>query len=317
VGLEAQEPVWTARSDSDGFSLFLDRIRRRWRMLVAVVIFCEVTAIALAFALPSYWRVEETLMPVTRSPMGNLNFGSLASLATGLGGGLGSLLGRTSSNQDEAMAVLGSRELFDTYAVKENLLPILFASKWDAAKRQWLVSGSSVPTLRRGYRLFSREIRDIDLDRRTGIVTFSITWKDRALAMKWARDLVDLANTQMRGRAMIQAEQEMNYLSLAMRQAGSDNESNQLSAALSSAYERALQDYMFAKGQAEYAFHIIDPPTYPDDRERVWPQRKLFAVLGAILGTILAICVVYGWDWWEVRRRQRGADGHSSGSERT
>jgi hypothetical protein len=316
VGLEAQDPVWTVGSDAGRLSLFLSRVRRHWCLLIIVLVVCEAAAVALAFALPSYWNVEETLMPATRSTMGNLNLGSLAGLASGLSGGLGSLLGRTSANQDEAMAVLGSRELFDTYAMKENLLPILFARKWDGVNRRWLVSGSSIPTLRRGYRLFSREIRDIDLDRRTGIVTFSITWKDRALAMKWAGDLVDLANAQMRGRAMTQAEQEMRYSSQAMRQAGSDNDSNQLTAALSSAYERALQDYMFAKGQPEYAFHIIDPPTYPDDRERVWPQRILFAALGAILGAFLAICAIYGWDWWDIYRKQRGADDHRGGSER-
>ncbi len=45
-----------------------------------------------------------------------------------------------------------------------------------------------------------------------------------------------------------------------MCQAGSDKDSNPLTSALSSAYERAVQDYMFAPGQPEFAFRIIDPP---------------------------------------------------------
>ena len=305
VGLEAQEPVWTARSDPDRLSLFLDRMRRNWKLATGVLIASIGCALALAFALPSYWRVEETLMPVTRSTMGTSNLGSLASLAGGLGGGLGALLGRTSASQDEALAVLGSRELFDVYATKENLLPILFDDRWDSENRRWSVSGSRIPTLRRGYRLFNREVRDIDIDRRTGIVTFSITWKDRALAMKWARDLVDLANAQLRARAMDQAGQDMRYLSAAMRKAGSDADSNQLNSALSSAYERALQDYMFAQGQPQYAFRIVDPPTYPDNRERVWPQRPLFAALGLILGVFCAIAAVHVREWWSARRQDR------------
>jgi uncharacterized protein involved in exopolysaccharide biosynthesis len=306
VGLEAQEPVWTTHSDPDRLWLFLDRMRRNWKLAASVVAFCVGCALLLGFLLPQYWRVEETLMPVTRSSMGSSNLGAIAGLAGGLGGGLGglgSLLGRSSANQDEALAVLGSRELFDAYATRENLLPILFASKWDSANRRWLVSGPSVPTLRRGYRLFNRSIRDIELDRRSGIVTFSITWKDRAQAMKWARDLVNLANAQLRARAMAQAEQEIRYLGTAMRKAGSDSDSNQLNSALSSSYEHALQDYMFAQGQPEYAFRIIDPPTYPDDRERVWPQRLVFAVLGLIVGLLIAIGAVYLREWWNGRGR--------------
>jgi hypothetical protein len=301
--LETQEPVWTARSDPDRLWLFLDRMRRNWKLAAGVVALFVAMALLLGFLLPSYWRVEETLMPVTRNPMGGANLGALAGLAGGLGGaGLGTLLGRSSASQDEALAVLGSRELFDVYATRENLLPVLFASKWDGENRRWLVSGSSVPTLRRGYKLFSHEIRDIELDRRSGIVTFSITWKDRTQAMKWARGLVDLANAQLRARAMTQAEQDIRYLGAAIRKTGSDTDSNQLNGALSSAYEHALQDYMFAQGQPEFAFHIIDPPTYPDDRERVWPQRLVFAVLGLIAGLLSAVGAVYLREWWAGRR---------------
>lgn len=274
-------------------------MRRNWKLATGVLIAFVGTALLLGFLLPSYWRVEETLMPVTRSAMGSSNLGALAGLGLG---GLGSLLGRNSSSQDEALAVLGSRELFDAYATRENLLPILFDSKWDRVNRRWLVSGSSIPTLRRGYRLFSRSIRDIELDRRSGIVTFSITWKDRALAVKWARGFVDLANAQLRARATAQAGQDIRYLGAAIRKAGNDSDSNQLNAALASAYEHALQDYMFAQGQPEYAFHIIDPPTYPDDRERVWPRRSVFVILGFIAGVLAAIGAVHLREWWNRRR---------------
>lgn len=307
MGLEAQEPVWAAGSDSDRLSLFFGRMRRNWKLAAGVVAFFVGLALLLGFLLPQYWRVEETLMPVPRNSMGNsANLGALAGLAGGFGG-LGSLLGRASASQDEALAVLGSRELFDAYATRENLLPILFDDKWDSVNRRWRVSGSSIPTLRRGYRLFNRSIRDIELDRRSGIVTFSITWKDRAMAMKWARDLVDLANAQLRARAMAQAERDTRYLGAAIRKAGSDSDTNQLNAALSSAYEHALQDYAFAQGQPEFAFRIIDPPTYPDDRERVWPQRTVFALLGLVAGLLCAVGVVYLREWWAGRRHAGAA----------
>jgi uncharacterized protein involved in exopolysaccharide biosynthesis len=203
------------------------------------------------------------------------------------------LLGRPSSNEDEALAVLRSRELFNAYATQKNLLPILFSSKWDAAKKRWDVSPDRVPTLRRAFKLFDTGIRDINLDRRTGIVTMSITWKDRTLAAQWARDLIDLTNRQLRERAIADAQRNMNYLNGEIRQAGAYSAQNALTAALSSAYERELQNYMFAKGQPEFAFRVIDAPTIPDDRERVWPQRVLFVALGFILGCLLAVAAAY------------------------
>ncbi len=289
AGEEPVEFAWTERSGADRLSVFMDRMRRNWGLAAGVVAGCVAVAGILAFTLPSYWRVETVVMPVSKNSTGNLNIGALTS---GLGA-LGALIGRPSSTQDEALAVLRSRELFDTYAKQQNLLPILFSSKWNAGYKRWDVSPSRIPTLRQGYRLFNNSIRNIDEDRRTGIVTMGITWKDRALAAKWARDLIDLTNSQLRERAVAEALQNMRYLSEQMRSGQGTSASNALNVALASAYERQLQDYMFAKGQQEFAFRIVDPPTIPDERERVWPQRPLLLALGFILGVILAIGAVY------------------------
>lgn len=255
-------------------------------------------ATTLAFALPSWWRVEVMVMPVKPSTgLGTLDLGAIGGLLGGAGGGLAgigaSLLGgKSASNEDEALAVLASRELFDTYATQKNLLPILFASKWDEEHNRWDVEGESVPTLRRGYKLFNRSIRDITLDRRSGIVTLSITWKDREQAVTWARDLIALTNEQMRQRALAEADRNLRYLTEAMKSVQGQAGSNMLNSALANAYERTLQSAMYAQGQTEYAFRIIDPPTLPDKRERVFPQRILFIALGLLAGLVLAVVAV-------------------------
>ncbi|MDZ5650109.1 hypothetical protein [Nitrospirillum sp. BR 11828] len=281
----------------DTLGLFLGRLRRQWILAITLFLFSVATATALAFLLPSYWRVEVMVMPVSKSGagFGNLDLGSASGMLGGLGGmgGVAGLLGKSSSNEDEAMAVLGSRELFDTYATQQNLLPVLFASKWDAEAKRWTVPADEVPTLRRGFKLFNRSIRDIALDRRSGIVTLAITWKDRELAVRWARDLVALTNAQLRDRALADANRNLAYLRGAMANAQKEGNSNALNAALASAYERTLQNYMYATGQTDFAFRIIDPPTVPDARERVWPNRPLFLALGVILGALLAAAVVH------------------------
>ena len=297
MGVDSADLVWTAGNGEDRLSQFFARMRRHWLAAGVTVLLCGGAAIGLAYVLPSYWRIEITVMPVKPSAgLGNLDLGGIAGLLGGGGGlaGVGASLlgGKTSGNQDEAMAILASRELFDTYATRENLLPQLFDSKWDAENNRWTVSGERIPTLRAGYKLFNREIRDITLDRRSGIVTMSITWKDRELAVKWARDLIALTNEQMRQHALSEAKDNMAYLQGAIAKAQGSGASNTLNNALSSSYERALQSYMYASGQTEYAFRIIDPPTLPDKRERVFPKRAVFLALGLILGLLLAVPVV-------------------------
>ena len=295
MGVDSADLVWTAGSEQDRLSSFIARLRRNWIAGAATVLLCGGGATILAYVLPSYWRIEITVMPVKPSAgLGNLDVSGISGL---LGGGLAaagaSLLGgKTSGNQDEALAILASRELFDTYATRENLLPQLFDTKWDKQNNRWKVRGDKVPTLRGGYKMFSHSVREITLDRRTSIVTMSLTWKDREAAVKWARDLIGLTNEQMRQHALAEAKQNMDYLSAALTKTQGSGASNALSGALASAYERALQSYMYASGQTDYAFRVIDPPTLPDARERVFPKRILFLALGLMVGLLLAIPVV-------------------------
>jgi uncharacterized protein involved in exopolysaccharide biosynthesis len=299
----SHEEVWIDSSADSRFTMFRRLIDRHWRIFTSTLIACVVISLLLAFLLPSYWEVEIVVMPVSKNNgvnIGSALAGGLGSLG-GLGSSIGAILGRSSDNQDEAMAVLRSRELFDAYATQQNLLPILYANKWDAEHKRWNVSAARVPTLRQAYKMFNTHIRDIDLDRRSGIVTMTITWKDRAQAAKWATDLIAMTNGQLRQRALNQAAEDMQFLTGEIRQAGSSGDArNALNMALSNSYNRELQNYMFAKEQPDYAFAVIDPPTIPDARERVFPNRPLFAILGLLGG--------FGLGWaaaWFMDRRER------------
>src|ERR1700679_3670558 len=153
----SHEEVWIDSSADSRFTMFRRLIDRHWRIFTSTLIACVVISLLLAFLLPSYWEVEIVVMPVSKN--NGVNIGS--ALAGGLGslGGLcssiGAILGRSSENQDEAMAVLRSRELFDAYATQQNLLPILYANKWDAEHKRWNVSAARVPTLRQAYKMFN------------------------------------------------------------------------------------------------------------------------------------------------------------------
>ena len=101
--MDSAGSVWTVATDADRFSMFVQRPRRRWKLAVGVTTLSVVISVVLAFALPSYWRVEITVMPVTKngSDLGGLDLGSISGLTrglSGLGGGIGALLGGVLGN---------------------------------------------------------------------------------------------------------------------------------------------------------------------------------------------------------------------------
>lgn len=281
------QTAWLGGQPGDGLANFF-AVLRRSRWLMAFLIVASVAAsVWVALNLQPFWRVEIVVMPVNRNDPTSLN-----SVTPSLVG-LTPLIGRQDPMKDEAMAVLRSRELFDSYAKDKNLLPLLFEDRWDPEASVWKVPPERVPTLRTAFRLFDTSIRNIDEDRRTGIVTLALTWKNREQAVAWARDMIELANKQLRARALDDAERNMRYLTDEMRNSNRVIAQNALTNALAGAYEKQLQNYMFAKGQDEYAFRIIDRPTVPDERERVSPKRTLIVVIGLFCGIVLGIAAAY------------------------
>jgi len=284
---DQHEASWTTdRRPAGALAGFFTVLGRAPLLMLFIIVVSVAASVAFAMALEPYWRVEVVVMPVNRNdPM------SLNSTSAGVAN-LGPLLGRQDSLRDESLAVLRSRELFDMYAKDKNLLPMLFDERWDMEANTWKAD-ERVPTLREAYRRFDSSIRDIEEDRRTGIVTLALTWKNREQAVAWARDMIDLANKQLRARALDDAERNMRYLTDEMRNSNRAIAQNALNNALATAYEKQLQNYMFAKGQEEYAFRVIDQPTVPDERERVSPRRTLIVAAGLAGGFMLAIFAAY------------------------
>ena len=290
------QTAWLGGQQGDGLTDFFAVLRRSRWLMTFLIVASIAASVWIALNLQPYWRVEIVVMPVNRNDPTSLN-SVTPSLA-----GLAPLIGRQDPLRDEAMAVLRSRELFDSYAKDKNLLPLLFEDRWDPEANAWKVPPERVPTLRTAFRLFDTSIRDIEEDRRSGIVTLALTWKNREQAVTWARDMIELANKQLRTRALDDAERNMRYLTDEMRNSNRVIAQNALTNALAGAYEKQLQNYMFAKGQDEYAFRIIDRPTVPDERERVSPKRTLIVVIGLICGIVLGIAAAYAKNLLRGRR---------------
>jgi uncharacterized protein involved in exopolysaccharide biosynthesis len=237
-------------------------------------------ALGVSFLLPREYSASVTLLPVKSERPSELN-GAVGQL-----GGLASLAGIGIGNDDdrsEAIATLRSRALASAFIEQHKLLPMIFQNKWDAASGRWRSKDSDdAPTLNDGYRRFDRKIRSVTEDRRTGIVTVTITWRDPALAAGWANELAARVNREMRDRAIDEARRSLEYLNRELDK----TQVVELRQPIYRLIENRINTVMLANVRDEYAFKIVDPATPPDADDYSRPLHWLFALAGAILGAL-------------------------------
>jgi uncharacterized protein involved in exopolysaccharide biosynthesis len=266
-------------------AVFAAAWRRRWLML-ACVLLATGLATAAAFVMKPKYLVEVVMIPVKAD-----DARSALSSVVGQLGGLASLAGAALSgggNKDENIEYLRSYDFAARFIEEENLLPILFAKKWDAQNGRWNVDDpEDVPTVSDGVRLLDR-IRNVQEERRTGLVTLSLKWRDRELAARWANLMVERVNRDLRARAIAEAQASIDYLNTELAKTGVV----ELRESLYRLYENQVKTIMFAKVRSQYAFKVIDPAFVPDADRFVQPKRIpmiLIGALGGLLGGFLLV----------------------------
>lgn len=267
-------------------------LREIWQVLVdnkkliALVTGVATTiALAVAFLLTPIYRAEVLLVPATSEKGGGLGaltgqFGELAILAgVSLGGG---------DSSQEAIATLKSRTLTEDFIKENNLLPVLFDDAWDSEKKAWKERDlKKAPTLWQAYENFNKSIRRVSADKKSGLVTLVIEWKDPALAAAWANDLVERVNRQRQREAIQEAERSIDYLQKQLAR----TTSVEVEQAVYRLIEAQTKNIMVAQARSDYAFKVIDPAVPPEEKAK--PKRALILVIGFTLGFMFSVLLVF------------------------
>jgi uncharacterized protein involved in exopolysaccharide biosynthesis len=261
-------------------------IKRRWKILLAFTILSMAAATAVALLATPIWRanVLVTIRPqsgtegISRSLLSQ--FGGLANIA--------GLTGAGSSNDTEPFAVLQSRETADKFIASNNLLPILLYKKWDATIGNWKKDSDGPPTLADGYKYFTKYVIKIGQDRKTGIVTLTIDWRDRELAANWANAFIKFADDSLRERNMDESRATIEYLDAQLK----SEQSVPIRESLFQMLEGQQRTLVYAKTRREFAFRVIDPAVVPERRERLWPKRRILVGAGAAGGFAFGLAFV-------------------------
>jgi uncharacterized protein involved in exopolysaccharide biosynthesis len=272
-------------SDEDEIDL-LELIRtllQSWKTIVGITILCTGLAVAYALYAPEVFKAETLLAPAQEEKPG-------ASSALGQFGGLAAMAGisiPSDSNVEQVVATLNSRKFLRTYINQNKLTPVLFDEIWDADNQAWIVpSVEDEPTEQKAIKSF-KSCLSVDEDKKAGLITLSISWKDPEVAAQWANDLVKQLNEQLREQAIADSKKRVGYLEQELAKTTLQD----MRAVLYNLLESEKQKAMLANVNEDFALEVIDPAVAPETREK--PKRKLIVALGGVCGGFIGIFAVF------------------------
>lgn len=245
----------------------------RW---LVVAIAAASTLAGVAYSLLAEEKFKATITVMAADPK---SAGGGLSAAMGNLGGLAALAGVSiGGGGSEPLAVLRSRELSRRFIEENNLLPVFFPKGTDASGEK--------PDWRDGVDFFEK-VRVIGEDKKTGLVTVSVTWRDPQIAARWANDLLRRLNEQMRQRALEETERNVAFLNKEIAATSVVS----LQQAMGRLLETEMQKLMLARGNEQFAFKVIDEATPPKRRES--PKRALITLVAMLAGGFLGVLAVF------------------------
>jgi uncharacterized protein involved in exopolysaccharide biosynthesis len=256
----------------------------RW-LIIAITALFAVGGVTYALNAQQWWRAEVVLAPADRrsAPGALSQLGGLASLA---GVNIG-----TGGNQ-EPLAVLKSRGFVRDFITEQNLMPVLF--------KDFKSPDGKAPDIRDAARVFET-LRVVAEDRRTGLVTLSVRWKDADTAANWANLMVQRLNSRLRAQALAESQRNVDFLQKEMAATSVVS----LQQSMGRVLEGEMQKLMLARGNEQFAFKVIDPATPPKQRDA--PKRASIAILSTLIGGFLGLLAVFLRKAIRERRRPAAA----------
>ncbi len=252
------------------------QVLRTWPYLLVCAVAFGALAYAATFALTPLYRstVVFAVDALESDPLSGSGLGQLSGLA-----GLAGLNFGQMDRTQEVIAVLQSRDLAERFINEQELKPLFFADRWDEQRQTWSADVEA-PTDEDAYLYFDQRVRSIAEDRRTGLVSLSVTWRDPEAAAAWANDFVALGNSQLRDRAIREAQRSLAFLERELERSAQV----ELRQSLYELMEAQKKQEMLANVREGFAFRLIDSARPSDPERHIFPSRPLFAVAGILLG---------------------------------
>lgn len=211
------------------------------------------------------------------------SLGQLGSLANLTGISIGSSGGIT----EEALAVLRSEQFTESFLANQGAVPDLYARQWDPARARWRAD-TKPPSPARAAKYFRKKIEFVVQDKKTGLTTINVYWKDPVVAAKWANELVRQLNFEMRMREIDKADASIRFLEKeeSLTTVASTHE------AIGRLLEAQIRQRMIAHVTPEFVFRIVDKAVAPDREDIAWPDRLWLLLGGPLIGFACSALII-------------------------
>jgi uncharacterized protein involved in exopolysaccharide biosynthesis len=254
-----------------------------WKPLALTAFACGTVTAGLSLLLRDWYRAEVQIAPVVD------NMNQHSGLENELGG-IASIVGvelpGEGGKKAQEYATLTSRGFAQEFITRLNLMPVLFADKWDAKANNWR-KGIKAPTLEGGVRKFMTSVRLVAQDKKSGMIKVTVDWYSPELAAAWANRTVEMVNDKLRTVAVADADRSIDYLNKELAKTTVVEMHN----AIYRVIEEQVNTAMIANVEREYAFKVIDPAVVP--ATKYGPHRSILTLVGAAVGFFIGVIVLY------------------------
>ncbi len=197
----------------------------------------------------------------------------------------GFVMGTTRDNYDEVMlARLRSRDFTMRFIDSHNVYQHFYPDHWDAQAKQWL--DNFTPDRGATFTRFRDEIRQIEHDELTDIITVSMRWPDASVARDWANQYISEFNEFIRAKTLLEVDRKLAFLDAQLR----SSDVLELQQSIYRLIEAQTAIAMLANAREEYALEVIDPAAMP--YRSFNKSRKFKTVVGGMAGALLSVFAV-------------------------
>jgi len=218
------------------------------------------------YSMPTLFKATVLISPVGEEGRASHRFRRFAGIAAMAG--ISTNVGRSSSRVN--LAILKSRSFLETFVEKNKLKTILFARQWDKENKSWRKKEPRQSMLIRRMKTAIH----VNTNKKTGLITITVSWRDAKIAATWANNLVAGLNDYLRQQAMQRSRQRLGYLNNELARTKVAGVRQALFALIS----HELRKTILINSQKQYAFRIVDPAV-PPDKPFKSKRRILFIVI--------------------------------------
>jgi uncharacterized protein involved in exopolysaccharide biosynthesis len=273
----------------EGLDYFIVLYRRRGLVILSVLI-CMIIGFTAGLLMTPQYTATATSVAAAEDTSQGPTAGALS--------GLSFLTGHSmTTRKDTAVALLDARTTLQQFITQENLLPILFESRWDAGARKWKGNAKS-PTLEDGYRALKARIK-IEQDTVANLVRLNVTWRDSDTAAAWANGLIKLVNRKMQSNAMMRSDRMISYLNSEL-----DRIQNQeVHTNVANLIQEQIKSKVLARSTDSYALEVIDPALPTAAKSSL--GKGILMILGAFVGLVISVPLAFLLEAVAARRKRK------------